>query len=139
MASLARRAQSRAELERKLLRRGHEPEQVEAALVRVAELGYLDDAAYAQGLVARRSAGRGAAAIGAELRAKGLSRDETQAALAALDPETEREAAERLAVRLVAPGDDRHAIERAAAKLLRRGFSAEVAWTAARGAAESSR
>ncbi len=135
VAALARRPHARAELERKLVRKGHERGEVEVALDRAAELGYLDDAAYARSLVGRRSAARGTAAIGAELRAKGLSRPEIEAALAALDPEAEHAAALRLAERLVKPGGGREEVERAAAKLVRRGFSSEVAWRCARAAA----
>ena len=135
MAALARRAHSRAELGRKLARKGYEAEEVTAALDRAAAAGYLDDAAYARGLAGRRASARGPAAIAAELRAKGVGRDDTDAALARLDPEQERMAAATLAQRMVGPGADRAATQRAAARLLRRGFSADAAWAAVRAAA----
>lgn len=135
MAALARRAHSRAELGRKLARKGYEEGEVTAALDRAAVSGYLDDGAFARGLVNRRAAARGAAAIAAELRAKGVGRSEVAAALTNLDPERERLAAERLVARMVAPGADREAAQKAAARLLRRGFSPEVAWAAVRAVA----
>ena len=135
MASLARRAQSRAELRRKLVQKGHDPVEVEAALNRAVERGYLDDAAYARSLVTRRAVGRGASAIAAELRAKGVSRDEADAAIAGLEAGSEDEAAGRLALRLVKPGADAAELQRVVSKLIRRGFAPRIAWTVTRQAA----
>lgn len=135
IASLARRSQSRAELRRKLLRKGHDPDEVEAALDRAVDRGYLDDAAFARSLVARRSMGRGASAIAAELRAKGVARDEADAALASLDAGAEDEAAGRVVLRLVKPGADEAELQRAVSKLIRRGFPPRTAWYVTRRAA----
>ena len=98
-----------------------------AALDRLAELGYLDDAAFARSLVAGRSGRRGARAIAAELRARGVGREETEAALVEVDGESQRAAATALARRLLrAPGGAEEQ-RRAAAALVRRGFDFEVA------------
>src|SRR5207248_2551431 len=72
---------SRAELRLKLRRRGYQPGEIEEALTRLTELGYIDDAAFARALAGRRSGERGRRAIAAELMAKGVGRDVIQAAL----------------------------------------------------------
>jgi regulatory protein len=114
---LAGRPHSAVELGRKLRQRGHEAEEVEAALARLRDLGYLDDRAFAESLVGWRSSSRGRRAMASELAARGVSRAVAQEVLGALDPESELEAARRLAAR------DRGNIPRAAARLRRRGFS----------------
>jgi SOS response regulatory protein OraA/RecX len=86
-------------------------------------------------LVARRAAGRGASAIAAELRAKGVSRDEADAAIAGLEAGAEDEAAGRVALRLVKPGADEAELQRAVTKLVRRGFPWRMAWYVTRRAA----
>jgi regulatory protein len=132
---LAARAHSRLELRRKLARKGYEADEVEAALQRLAELGYLDDAAFARGLVRRRSASRGPAAVAAELASKGIDREGVAAALAGLGPEAQLEAATRLAERLYAerpvPGY-REMLDRIGTKLVRRGYSGSVVREACR-------
>ncbi|HEX6547994.1 MAG TPA: regulatory protein RecX [Candidatus Dormibacteraeota bacterium] len=129
---LGQRAHSRRELALKLARRGFDREAVEAALDRLTELGYLDDAGYAATLVERRSGQRGATAIAAELRDKGVSRELTEAALGELDEDRQLAAAQRLAGRLLASSGDGANAQRVALKLVRRGFSSEVAWAAVR-------
>jgi len=132
---LATRAHSARELRGKLLRRGHPADEVATALERLREGGYLDDAAYAQGLVARRATGRGLRAIASELAARGVDRQVAQEALAGLDPDSQLEAASALVRRLqrAGPIDAEHI----GARLLRRGFSVEVARAALRGVAAS--
>jgi regulatory protein len=88
---LARRPHFRAELARKLLARGFEAGEVEAALARVAELGYLDDdglaTAYAAELAGRKGLGR--ARIGRELARRGAPEEAVERAAGALDEEAE--------------------------------------------------
>jgi regulatory protein len=115
------RAHSEAELRQKLLRRGCAPDDVDAALGRLRGYGYLDDAAFARGLVARRAAGRGAALIAAELAAKGIDREVAADALSGVDRDQQLQAASRLAARSAGLEP-----ERLAARLQRRGFPAEV-------------
>ena len=135
MTYLGRRAHSRVELRRKLERKGYPDEDVESAMHRLAELGYLDDAAFARALVRRRSAARGPRALAAELAAKGIDRAGIGAALEQADSASQLEAATRLAERLYAqkplPGY-RETLERVGARLVRRGFSMEVARAACR-------
>lgn len=78
---LGLRSHSVAELTRKLRRRGHSEEDVAAAVARLLEQRYLNDAEFARALVNRRTASRGAAAIAAELKAKGISRAGIEEAL----------------------------------------------------------
>ena len=130
--ALARRAHSRRELALKLGRHGYDQDAIEATLNRLAEVGYLDDAAYARSVVSRRSSGRGGAAIAAELRSRGVAREEVDTALAGLGGQEERAAAESLARRMVNAGAERAELQRAAGRLLRRGFSGEIAWWAVR-------
>lgn len=132
---LGRRAHSSVELRRKLARKGYEPSEVDGAMARLRELGYLDDAAFARGLVRRRSAGRGPRALAAELAAKGIDREGIDSALGEAGPEAQLEAATRLAERLYAgkplPGY-REVLDRIGSKLIRRGFSMDVARAACR-------
>ena len=123
------------ELRRKLARKGYEPAEVDAAMARLRELGYLDDAAFARGVVRRRSAGRGPRALAAELAAKGIDRAGIASALEEAGPEVQLQAATRLAERLYAgqplPGY-REVLDRIGSKLIRRGFSMDVARAACR-------
>ena len=82
---LAGRPHSRAELSHKLLRRGYGFEEVESALGTLHELGYIDDASFAEGHVRRRSTSRGPLAIAAELAARGVRREVAGEALSRLD------------------------------------------------------
>jgi regulatory protein len=118
---LAQRPHGEAELGRKLTRRGCDPAAVGGALARLRELGYLDDAAFARALVARRASARGTSLIGAELAAKGIGPAAARAALDTVTEEDERAAARRLAERWGGlPA------QRVAARLRRRGFSDEA-------------
>ena len=122
---LALRPHAAVELRRKLRQKGHEPEEVEAALRRLDELGYLNDADFARVLVGWRSGKRGRRAIASELAQRGVSREQADIALAELDPEAEIEAASRLAAGALRSGDPA-ALARAAARLRRRGFPESV-------------
>jgi len=132
---LTGRAHSRVELRRKLARKGFEDDEVEAALDRLTELGYLDDNAFARAVVRRRSTSRGQMAIAAELVAKGVSRPDADEALAGFDPEVQLEAATRLAERLYAakpPPGYREMLDRIGSKLARRGYSTTIVRAACR-------
>jgi regulatory protein len=72
---IERRSFARADLGRRLLRKGHTPEAVEAALDRAAEHGLIDDAAFAADYVETRSArGRGPLRLARDLMAMGVER-----------------------------------------------------------------
>ncbi len=122
---LARRAHSRSEMRSKLGRRGYEESDVDAALARLIELGYLDDRAFAAGHVRRRSAGRGALALSAELAARGVGRAIAAQAVAGLGEEAQLGAARALARRLAGSrtyAGYKELLERVGPKLIRRGF-----------------
>src|SRR5207248_10257013 len=94
---LASRVHSRLELRQKLHRRGYDPVDVEAALGRLAELGYVDDGAFARGLVRRRSGVRGPRALAGELPARGVDSAGVAKALEGGDAEGELAAAASVA------------------------------------------
>jgi regulatory protein len=118
---LALRPHATAELRRKLLQRRCPANEVEEALDRFSELGYLDDLAFARALVARRSGSRGAALIAQELAAKGIPRALAQEALGELARDHQVASASLMASRQ--QGRDRQV---AATRLQRRGFSRDV-------------
>jgi regulatory protein len=132
---LSIRAHSRAELKRKLGRRGHEAGEIEAAVARLIELGYLDDTSFARSLVRRRGALRGPLALSAELAARGVDRALADAAVAEFDPTSQLASATRLAERLYARkavAGYREMLDVVGSRLHRRGFSATVVRAACR-------
>jgi regulatory protein len=115
--------------------KGFEAEAVEVAMARLAELGYLNDSAFAHSLVRRRGALRGPLALSAELAAKGVGRVEAAAAVAEFGPEAQVASATRLAERLFAknPGMSyREMLDSVGTKLMRRGFPVTVVTAACR-------
>jgi regulatory protein len=127
---LARRAWTRAELTRRLRRRGA-PDDVAAAVVAdVVERGYVDDAAYARHWVTTRVArGYGAARLRAELRARGVATGLIDAALGAGEGDAAfdraRDVAQRRLRTLGRARPDRLPA-RLRDYLLRRGYSAAI-------------
>lgn len=88
LRSLELRAFARSDLARRLRRKGHPAGAVHAALERVAELGLLDDAAFARGFIQSRSArGRGPSRLVGDLLAMGVERSIIDRAIAAELPE----------------------------------------------------
>lgn len=83
---LERRGHSRHELSLKLARKGHPEAAIAVAIARLAELGLLDDAAFARAYVASRAGrGRSPARIRRELHALGVSPEDAVAAVATLE------------------------------------------------------
>lgn len=134
--SLAARAQSVDEIERKLVVRGVTPGDASAVIADAVRLGYLDDeqlaGQLARGFRERRYGRRRAAA---SMRRRGLASSLAEAALdAAYGDEDEIGLAVRaLGSRRLADERDRR---RAAAFLMRRGFSPAASWQAVGRAAE---
>jgi regulatory protein len=84
LKAVERRAFARADLGRRLRRKGHAPEAIELALGRLAERGYLDDAAFAANYVETRAArGRGPLRLARDLAAMGVERGVIDRALGA--------------------------------------------------------
>jgi regulatory protein len=97
---LAARPHFRRELAAKLQQRGYPADEIDAALDRLAEQGYLDERATAFAFVESRLArGEGRARLRAELLRRGAPEDAAEEALGELTPEDDlpaaREAAER--------------------------------------------
>jgi len=127
---LARRAHSRVELLLKLTRRGYEGEAIRAALLRLGELGYLDDQAFARSFVRRRGSVRGPRALSAELAARGVDRAQVDTAVAEFGEAEQVAAATQIAERLYARKPSlgyREILDEVGSKLVRRGFSVSVA------------
>ena len=144
---LEARPRSVGEVRRRLVGAGYQAALVEAAIVRLGELGMLDDEVFARAWVESRDRARprGARALRAELRLKGLDqatidgalaeRGQRLGAVAGEDPdavaaEPDLEAARRLlerSARVLARVDDpRRRRERAYTLLARHGFDAET-------------
>ncbi len=127
MRLLSGRAHSRVEMQRKLARRGYTPEEVDAALARLDELGYLNDLSFAEGLVRVRSMSRGPRALSAELAQKGVGRAQADLAMASYDEALQLASAMRIIERTYGKReitDYREMLNRVGSRLLRKGFSA---------------
>lgn len=133
---LTARARSRREMEARLLRCGYRPATVDMVLYKLEREHLLDDGDFARQWVESRS-GRtlGRRRIAQELRSKGISQTDAEAALAQVADEDESAACRRLAEKL-APryrsDDPRRALQKLMEALVRRGFS----WSDARAAAQ---
>ena len=143
---LEARPRSVAEVRRKLTGLGYRPELVAGAVERLAELGFLDDEAFARAWVESRDRAkpRGEHALRRELGLKGVDRgivdavlgdrrDDAIVAAEALDQPAvgpDDAAAERLLRRKLAPilreADPRKRLQRSYALLARNGFGPDV-------------
>src|SRR4051794_38472533 len=98
---LAARPHFRRELEAKLAHRGYPPEEIEAALERLAGQGYLNDnetaKAFVEGGLARGAEGR--SRLKAELAKRGASSAAIDGALSELAPEDDLPAAREVAAK----------------------------------------
>ena len=131
---LAARPRSRAEVRRRLARPSRQraapaPEQIEATLARLEELGLLDDREFASFWVEQRErfSPRAAYALNQELRQRGVDRE---TAASAADPEDDAAralAAARQRLRLVRGADYATFRTRLGGFLLRRGFQYGIA------------
>lgn len=123
LALLARKPQSRRELERKLKEWEASEEESAAICDRMEELGYLNDASYAALVVRHYCAkGFGEKKLRDELYRRGVPRDLWDGALAqAADPAESIDAF--LAGRLAGKTPDRKELSKVSAALLRRGYT----------------
>jgi regulatory protein len=132
---LTARARTRAELEGQLTKRGYPDDVSERVLDRLAEVGLVDDAGFAEQWVESRrtNAGKGKRALAAELRNKGVDNEVITAALADIDAGAERQRAEQL-VRdklrreKLSDDDDAKVARRLVGMLARRGYSQGMAF-----------
>jgi regulatory protein len=131
---LTARARTRSELEGQLTKRGFPDEVSKRVLDRLAQVGLVDDADFAEQWVSSRrmNAGKGKRALAAELRTKGVDNDVITAALADIDAGVERERAEQL-VRdklrreKLGDDDDTKVARRLVGMLARRGYNQTMA------------
>lgn len=130
---------SRADLEKKLAQRGCVPEVARVVLDRMAEVGLVDDEAYAGMLVRSQRAGRGLArtALRSELRKKGIDKEVIEGAVADVSDEDERAQARRIVDKKLATMHGLPAqtqARRLAAMLARKGYGSEVSYAVVRAA-----
>lgn len=132
LSLLDRRDYSRGELIRKLIEKGFEEADAEAAVDRLCELRLINDEGYAA-MVARHYAakGFGAARIRDELRKRLVPRELWDEALSDM-PEQDAAVDALLRSKLKSAAPDRDELRRASDALRRRGFS----WDEIRGAVE---
>ncbi len=128
---------TRAQLADALRRRGVPSEAAETVLGRFAEVGLIDDATFAAAWVESRHYGRGLGrrALAAELGRRGIGREDVEAAVDQLSPETERATALALVERRLAATSGQPyptRVRKLAGMLARKGYSAGVAFSVVR-------
>jgi len=118
---------TRAQLAQAMRRGGVPADTADALLVRFADAGLIDDAAFARAWVESRHYSRGLSrrSLSAELRQRGVDTEEIRDAVDALDPEQEVATARRLVEQKMAgtrgqPAEAR--VRRAASLLARKGY-----------------
>jgi regulatory protein len=134
---------TRAQLADALRKRGIPDETADEVLSRFADVGLIDDAAFARSWVESRHHSRGLAgrALSAELKQRGVAADEIRAAIdEQLGPDAEVSAARRLVERKLAstrglPPEQR--TRRLAGMLARKGYPAGLAFRVIREALEA--
>src|SRR5579875_3090262 len=130
---LTARSRTRAELESALANRGYPDEVSTQVLDRLAAVGLVDDADFAEQWVHSRrvNAGKGKRALAAELRTKGVDNDVITAVLSGIDAGAERDRAEKLVrakLRRENVDDDVRVTRRLVAMLARRGYIQTMAY-----------
>ena len=131
---LTARARTRAELCAQLAKRGYPDDIRDVVLDRLARVGLIDDAEFAEQWVESRrsSAGKGKRALAAELHTKGVDNDVITTVLAGIDAGVERDRAEQLVQarlrRENLDGDQARVARRLVAMLARRGYDQTMAY-----------
>jgi len=128
------RSRTRSELAAQMAKRGYPDDVAEAVLSRLAAVGLIDDADFAEQWVRSRRAraGKGKRALASELRTKGVDADVIAAALDGIDAAAERERAEQLVDHklrreTLADADATKVMRRLVGMLARRGYSQSMA------------
>jgi regulatory protein len=137
LAMLDRAPRTRSELATAMAKRGVPDEAAEMVLNRFAEVGLIDDVAFATAWVDSRHRGRGLArrALASELRKRGVDADIASDALATVSTDDEAVAAQALVRRRLRTmsGVSREVrIRRLVAMLSRKGFAASLAYRVVR-------
>jgi regulatory protein len=142
LRALERRPHARADLGRRLVRRGLAPAAIEAALVRADQAGLLDDQAFARHYVATRAErGRGPARLARDLSSMGVARASIDLAIAEQWPNDADRRAMPVALAAKRAGQLRNLPRpvkrrRLLAYLARRGFTGREALDAVAGVLE---
>jgi regulatory protein len=131
---LTARSRTRAELSGQLSKRGYPDDVRERVLDRLAAVGLVDDAEFAEQWVESRraKAGKSKRALAAELHTKGVDNEVITAVLGGIDAGAERDRAEQL-VRAklrreaLSDDDDARVSRRLVAMLARRGYGQNLA------------
>jgi regulatory protein len=139
LRQLALSPKSRKQLRDKLRQRNCPDDVAEAVLDRMSDVGLVDDEAYAGMLVRSQQAGRGLArrALARELRTKGVDDETARATLESINPDDERERAERLVakrLRALHGLDPSVQTRRLAGMLARKGYPADLSMSVIRAA-----
>lgn len=134
---LTARARTRSELAGALRRRGVPDEAADQVLVRLAQVGLIDDSAFAQAFARTQVRDRGLArrAVAAGLRRRGVNDEVVESTVARIGSEEERAAAQAVArrkMRGLMHLDPAVQARRLLAALARRGFTGDVAWQVVR-------
>lgn len=131
---LTARPRTRSELAGQLTKRGYSGEVTATILDRLAAVGLIDDADFAQQWVQsrRQRAGKGKRALAAELRTKGVDDELIATALDGIDAGAERLRAEQLVEQKLRrekldDGDDVKVMRRLVGMLARRGYHQSMA------------
>ncbi|ORW93271.1 recombinase RecX [Mycobacterium sp. IEC1808] len=130
---LTARSRTRAELAGQLSKRGYPDDVAERVLDRLAAVGLVNDAEFAEQWVESRraKAGKSRRALAAELRTKGVGKELIGAALAGIDAAAERDRAEELVRaklrRETLSDDDARLSRRLVGMLARRGYGQNLA------------
>jgi len=124
-------------LDAALRREGIDEPTAQAVLGRLAEVGLVDDEAFAESFVHSGHAhqGLGRRALAAQLRRRGVDEATTSTALSALDTAAEERRARELIRRrlaVMATADEATAIRRLVGLLARKGYSAGLSYRALR-------
>ena len=133
-ALLTARARTRAELAGQLAKRGYPDDVSTRVLDRLAGVGLVDDAGFAEQWVHSRqaNAGKGKRALAAELHTKGVGKDVITAVLGGINPAAERGRAEQLVRKKLRrenlSDDNIRVTRRLVAMLARRGFGQSMAY-----------
>jgi regulatory protein len=130
---LTARSRTRAELSGQLSKRGYPDDVRERVLDRLAAVGLVDDADFAEQWVESRraKAGKSKRALAAELHTKGVDNEVITAVLGRIDAGAERDRAEQLVRaklrREALSDDDARVSRRLVAMLARRGYGQNLA------------
>jgi regulatory protein len=142
LRQLALAPKTRSQLHEALRKRDIPDDVADSVLSRFADVGLIDDAAFAKAWVESRHYSKGLAgrALKAELRQRGVAADEIADAVATLSPDAEVETARRLVERKLAstrgqPTETR--TRRLAGMLARKGYPAGLAFRVIREALEA--